>query len=207
MLSIVKYSHDSAVFNFHNVPLSLINAFRRIMISEIVSFTIDIVLFEKNSTNYNEEFIAHRLGLIPLTVNATTTDATIQDSNDFGQLDTLDLILSKRNDSKDIMFIYSSDLHQVNSNSNIVCAPVLFDGFQEGILLFELFPGQEIKMRCKVKSGCGKLHSKWSPVSAVSYKVLKDKNVRFSVESLGSFSCGELFQKTFHHWKKKIKDL
>ena len=207
MLSIVHHSKNSIIVDFQNVPLSLVNAFRRIMISEIISFTIDIVLFQKNSTNYNEEFIAHRLGLIPLVVNATSNDATIQDSNDFGQSDTMDLILCRQNNSTEVIHIYSSDLRQVNTKENIVCTPVQFADFEKGILLFELGPGQEIALRCKVKPGCGKTHSKWSPVSGVSYSILKNKSVRFCVESLGCFSCTELFQKTFHLWKKKIKDL
>ena len=53
-------------FELSNTELSVANALRRIIIGEVQTMAIEIVEVEENTSALNDEFIAHRLGLVPL---------------------------------------------------------------------------------------------------------------------------------------------
>lgn len=53
-------------FVLSETDCSMANTLRRIMIAEVPTLAIDLVEFHENTTVLNDEYIAHRLGLIPL---------------------------------------------------------------------------------------------------------------------------------------------
>ena len=49
-----------------NTSSIFLNTLRRIMISDIPTIAIDKIELEENSSPMNDEFMAHRIGLIPI---------------------------------------------------------------------------------------------------------------------------------------------
>ena len=63
---ILESSRYQLKFELWNTELSVANALRRIIIGEISTMAIEIVEVAENTSALNDEFIAHRIGLVPL---------------------------------------------------------------------------------------------------------------------------------------------
>lgn len=61
-VKIRELKDDYCKFELRETDVSMANALRRVMISEVPTVAIDLVEIEVNSSVRNEEFIAHRLG-------------------------------------------------------------------------------------------------------------------------------------------------
>ena len=57
---------ETCEFVLSGTEPSMANALRRMILVGVPTIAIDLVEIENNTTVLNDEFIAHRLGLIPL---------------------------------------------------------------------------------------------------------------------------------------------
>ncbi|XP_072969865.1 DNA-directed RNA polymerases II, IV and V subunit 3-like [Typha angustifolia] len=185
-IRIREMKDEYAKFELRDTDASMANALRRVMIAEVPTVAIDLVEIEVNSTVLNDEFIAHRLGLIPLTSAGAMTmrfsrDCDACDGDGQCEFCSVEFHLAVRCDSDQTLDVTSADLRSTDLN---VC-PVdvaasaraadptnpSYDSAadQRGILIVKLRRGQELRLRAIARKGIGKDHAKWSPAATVTF--------------------------------------
>eukprot|EP01134_Creolimax_fragrantissima_P004465 CFRG4465T1 len=184
-VKILEMDENFMKFVLSNSSLPFANAIRRVMIAEVPTLAIDLVEIEANNTVLLDEFIAHRLGLIPIRSDEChkleyTRDCACDDYCDrCSAIFILDVIC--REDG--VQNVTTKDL--VSENPDFV--PVSQRGGEneyddsEDILLVKLRQGQGIKIKCIAKKSTGKEHAKWSPCAAVGFEYDPDNALRHTL--------------------------
>ncbi|OZJ02892.1 hypothetical protein BZG36_03809 [Bifiguratus adelaidae] len=167
-ISIQELKKDKIGFALSDTDLSVANSLRRVMIAEVPTMAIDMVEIETNTTVLADEFIAHRLGMIPIDSAEVekikyTRDCTC---SQYCQDCSVELTLHVKCTDDRTKDVSSRDL--VSSNPQF--QPVLADKNDPGILICKLRKGHELKLKCIAKKGVAKEHAKWSPVSAIAFE-------------------------------------
>lgn len=143
------------------------------MLAEIPTIAIDLVQIEENSSVLADEFIAHRLGLIPLNAEGVenlnySRDCDCEESCERCSV-TLSLHAKCTGDEN--MQVVARDLVPVGERINqTLGTPVIVDSDGLGPLIMKLRPGQEIKLTCIAKKGIAKEHAKWAPSAAIGFE-------------------------------------
>jgi DNA-directed RNA polymerase II subunit RPB3 len=145
-------------FELSRTNIAFANSLRRIIQAEVPTIAIDLVEIEKNTSVLADEFIAHRLGLIPL------------DCKGVAELNYVTLTLNARCQSDEIMKVYASDLVVDGRHSSSVGKPMITDPEGLGCLIAKLRRDQELRLTCIAKKGIAKEHAKWMPTSAVGFE-------------------------------------
>lgn len=175
-------------FLVEGIKPSYASALRRVMMSEIPTMATEYVDFKKNDSALNDEIIANRLGLMPLTFERDAYNITQECDNCKGKGCSrcqVKLVLKKKGPG----MVYSGDL---KSDSKDV-KPIFDD-----IPIVELFNDQELQFEATAQLGFGKVHTKWQG-AVVGYQenptVIKKEVKPCPVHKLVPFRNGYLVKK------------
>jgi DNA-directed RNA polymerase II subunit RPB3 len=117
-----------------------------VLLAEIPTMAIDLVNIEKNSSVLPDEFLAHRLGLIPLTSTDVRNFRYSRDCVCPGNCPncSVELTLSVRCTEDQTQDVTASEL--ISQNPNV--RPAISGDDDAGILIVKLRKNQEVKLRC-----------------------------------------------------------
>lgn len=172
-IKIREATKDNVDFILSNTPMALANAFRRTMIAEIPTLAIDSVQIETNTTVLADEFIAHRLGLIPLQSMDIEQLEYCRDCFCEDHCDKCSVVLTLQalGESESTTNVYAKDLTIVsNLMGRNIGYPIIQDKEGNGVLICKLRKGQELRLTCIAKKGISKEHAKWGPTAAIEFE-------------------------------------
>lgn len=176
-IELIELFPNSIKLILSDMSLAFANAIRRIALADVPSLVIEDVYVLRNTSPLFDEFIAHRLGLIPLKYDAEALELNFRGECDCGgigcNLCTVTLTLSKESDTQSIAVVYSGDL--ISSQEGV-------EAISPSIPIVKLGPNQALEFECMAQLGTGKEHAKWQPVSAIGYQ-------EFPIPQIDSKKC------------------
>ncbi len=159
------------------------NAIKRTATGSVPAFAIDKITFYENSSAIFDEYIAHRIGLVPI----NTPLKGYKDDDEI--LFTMDETGPKTVYSRDLS---SSDKEVKVANGNI---PII-----------KLAEDQKVRIEAKARMGTGMEHAKFQP-GLVAYEQKDDDKFEFYVESFGQIPPRQIINKAFDVIEERLQEL
>jgi DNA-directed RNA polymerase subunit D len=175
-INVTKEDKEKLGFTLKASSISFANLVRRFAMSQVPTFAIDKITVYENSSTLFDEYIAHRVGLLPLKLGS-------------GIRDEEEVLFSL--DATGPCMVYSSAL-----KSTVDKVKVALDN----VPLIKLLEGQNLRLEAKAISGIGRKHAKWQ-TGLAGYKLLEesasgDADFEFSVESFMQMPPREMVSKS-----------
>ncbi|XP_076370460.1 RNA polymerase III subunit RpII33 isoform X2 [Tachypleus tridentatus] len=206
---ISEITKENVKFFIEDTDLSVANSLRRVFIAEVATLAIDWVQLEGNSSVLHDEFIAHRLGLIPLTsddvvdkmqFSRVTSRHREDDSSEYGETD--DILIVKLRKGQELKFraYAKKGFGKEHAKWNPTCG-VAFEYDPDNIFRHTTFPKPEEWPK-----------SEYSELEDDAYEGefvwdSKPNKFFFNVESSGALKPETIVLSGLHVLKKKLSDL
>lgn len=203
MFSSLKEKDNSIEFEIKNISKSIVNAIRRTCLSNIRNTAFDEVNFKVNTTSLHDEFLKHRIELIPV----------LLERFDEKTISNYTFKLHVTNKPNEPTYVTTDDIKVFEIIDGIEKKVVLKNMFiqEPNPILITRFPTiidgkeiQELNVEFKLRVGTGIIHTKYSPTTICVSIPQKDKNdetnndaYKFKLESVGLVSPTEIVTKSF----------
>ena len=181
-LTIVENTPEAVKFRIDGVSYNFVNALRRIMMARVDAFAIDKVTFYENSASIFDEYIAHRIGQIPI---LTPKSYKAED----------EVMLSL--EAKGPGTVYSGDIKSSDKEIGVA---------NEKIPVMKLADGQSLRLDAKATVGNGARSAKFQPGLA-AYKNIGEGSFEFYVESFGQMPAIEIVRRALGIISNDIKSI
>ncbi|MCX8205769.1 MAG: DNA-directed RNA polymerase subunit D [Candidatus Micrarchaeota archaeon] len=176
----VEEEGNQMSFKLKGVPVPFANALRRVAIGQLPVYAIDEVTVYENNTAFFDEFIANRIGLIPITTPDKFDEEVMFSLNVEGP-----------------MLVTSASLE--SSSPKVDCA-------NKKIPIIELGNKQVLRLEGTARKGIGRRHAKFQ-AGIASYSYDEEGEYEFVVESFGQMSPRDIVKRSLSLLIEKCKEI
>lgn len=180
-MEIIKHTDSYIEFLLKGFNIGMANSLRRIMMSEIPTYAIDVVQFKTNDSLLHDEFIGHRLGLAVLSSSDTSEEIIL----------TVDVVC-KTYEPMDVT------LGMIQSDSVKFVHP--------DTIITRLYKEQRLSFNAIIKPGIGREHAKWSPVCGLGVEPTPG-GITFRLETTGTIDPINIVKTGLSILKDKLSKL
>lgn len=158
-------------FKMSGVNNNFVNSVRRIASGSVQCFAIDKVTFYENTTSMFDEYISHRMGLVPILT-----------PEGYDEKDEIMFHLEAEGPKT----IYSKDLEATDKKVKVA---------NENIPLMKLAEGQRLKVDGKAILGSGMQSAKYQPGFITFTANEENSEFEFYIETFGQMSAKEILNR------------
>ncbi|MFX1232963.1 MAG: DNA-directed RNA polymerase subunit D [Promethearchaeota archaeon] len=162
-LEVIEQTPHELVFVIEGISIEMVNALRRIILTEIPVMAVDEVIILKNDSPLYDEILAHRIGLIPLKTDLDTYNLPNScECSGYGcPLCQVSLTLEVTNTTNTPIDIYSGDLK--SNDPKII--PV-----DPNIPIVKIDKNNQVILEAYAILGMARDHAKWQAVSNIAFR-------------------------------------
>lgn len=181
-VSVIENSQKVMRLDIGGASFGIANAIRRMGIGKVGCFAIDSVTFYENTSALFDEYISHRIGLVPITT-----------PKDYDEKDEVVFSLEAEGPST----VYSKELKSSDKNVKVA---------NEDIPIMKLAESQRLRVDCKAIVGFGSRNAKFQP-GIVTYKAKNDSDFEFYIESFGQMPAHEIARRALDIINAGLKEI
>jgi DNA-directed RNA polymerase subunit D len=181
-LDVISKDNQKIAVKLKGIPLQYANALRRVCLNGVPVFAIDTVDVIENSSVLQDEGLAHRLGLIPITTDLSRFNepSKCECQSESGCSNCKIMIVLDSGDSDVTRTVLSSEMSSEDDSIKPTSGQ---------IPIVQLAPGQRIKIECYARLGRGTDHAKWNSANISTLTDTDKDDVKIlTVESTGALN-------------------
>ncbi|MEM1542314.1 MAG: DNA-directed RNA polymerase subunit D [Ignisphaera sp.] len=209
-MTLLEISNEALEIAVKDAPLPFLNAIRRYSLAKVPTYAIDEIMVVVNTSSMYDEILAHRLAMIPLTVEEVKDRIREIDPEVCEKCSSSpkEKAIEKECETCYIHMVLEAEAKESETtvySGDIRSEDPLIKPVYNNIPIVILAPGQRISLELRARVGRGLEHAKWSPATIAVTRYVADIKIEKELCNLCR-KCIELCPKNvFEMDKDKIK--
>lgn len=198
-VDVVERDDSSITIKMNGFPIQYANALRRICLNGVPVFAIETVDVIENTTIFADEYLAHRLALIPLTTP----------SDSYNMQDQCDCQSEDECSNCSVMLVLDSG--KTDQTTDVTSARLSSENpdvrpVNDDIPIATLAPMQRIVMECHARLGRGSEHAKWNSANIAVLTGTEEDGFELKVETTGSLDPADIIMTSIKELSGRLEE-